>query len=303
MLACRGVGYWYGGVVALADVSFELGEGVWALLGPNGAGKSTLLRLLAGQLRPRRGSVSLRGAATWADPAARARLGLVPEGAPFLPGVTVGGHVDGALRLRGYPRKARRALVPAALEAVDLGPEAARLAETCSKGMGQRLKLAMALAHDPDVLLLDEPFSGIDPVRRAALFERLRDRAARSLILLSTHVLHEAERLADRALMLRAGKLLAAGPLDELRRAIDRRPVRLTLRCRAPRALAAEVVAAPHVRALQLADDDELRIETTDADACYDLLAAWGARGELSHLSCPDASLEALFNAIREAKA
>jgi ABC-2 type transport system ATP-binding protein len=260
---------WYGNVVAVNDVSFEVGPGVTGLLGPNGAGKSTILGMIAGLLPPSAGTVTLLGEPAWRHPAAYRRVGLVPERESAPGWLTGRGFVRYAARLQGLPDPDGAAR--AAIATVALDQDADRRTATYSKGMRQRIMLAAALVHDPPVLLLDEPFNGLDPRQRLHMTALLRELAAAGrAILFSSHILEEVERLADRVLVIHAGRLAASGDFREIRRLMTDRPHRFTIRSSDDRRLAAALIAGDAVMGAELGDD-RLAVRTAD-------LAGFGRR-------------------------
>jgi ABC-2 type transport system ATP-binding protein len=246
-----GVSRWYGNVVAVNEITFALGPGVTGLLGPNGAGKSTLLSMIAGLLPPSTGVVAVDGRPAWRDPSIYRRVGLVPE-RESLPGYLTGrGFVEYAARLHRI-RDARAAAVRA-IEAVALEEAADRSIAGYSKGMRQRIKVAAALVHDPAILVLDEPFNGMDPRQRLHMMDLLRSMAAEGrTILFSSHILEEVERLGERILVVVAGRLAASGDYREIRRLMTDRPHSFTIRSTDDRRLAAALLAAESVFGVEL---------------------------------------------------
>jgi ABC-2 type transport system ATP-binding protein len=236
-----GVSRWYGNVVAVNEITFALAPGVTGLLGPNGAGKSTLLSMIAGLLPPSTGVVAVDGRPAWRDPAIYRRVGLVPE-RESLPGYMTGrGFVEYAARLHRI-RDASGAAVRA-IEAVALEDAADRSIGGYSKGMRQRIKVAAALVHDPAILVLDEPFNGMDPRQRLHMMDLLRAMAADGrTILFSSHILEEVERLGERILVVVAGRLAASGDYREIRRLMTDRPHSFTVRSSDDRRLAAALL-------------------------------------------------------------
>ena len=257
-----GVSRWYGNVVAVNDISFVLEPGVTGLLGPNGAGKSTILHMLAGLLPPSDGVVAVRGAPTWRNPAIYRDLGLVPEREavhPFLTGFEFARFNARLQRLPDPDAAARRAI-----DTVGLADAADRPVGTYSKGMRQRVKIAGALVHDPSILLLDEPFNGMDPRQRLHMMELLARMADEGrVILFSSHILEEVERLAQNVLVIVSGRLAAAGDFREIRRLMTDRPHTFTMRTSDNRQLAAALVGHPSVFGVQL-DGDRLAVRTSD---------------------------------------
>jgi ABC-2 type transport system ATP-binding protein len=295
-LAVDHVSRWYGNVVAVNDITFGLGPGVTGLLGPNGAGKTTLLHLLAGLLQPSAGTVSVAGQPAWANPPVYRHLGLVPERE------AVHGYLTGRefvllnAKLQGLPDV--DAAVARAIATVDLGAAAHRPIGTYSKGMRQRIKLAGALVHDPPILLLDEPFNGMDPRQRLHMMELLRAMAAAGrTILFSSHILEEVERLADSVLVIYAGRLAASGDFRSIRRLMTDRPHTFTVRSSNDRRLAAALLADPSVFGAELYDG-VLSVRTSDFGA-FTRSVPRVARTEgitLFELLPSDDSLESVFS-------
>ena len=290
------VSRWYGNVVAVNDISFGLGPGVTGLLGPNGAGKSTLLHLLAGLLAPSAGRVLVEGASAWRRPEMYRHVGLVPERE------AVHGFLTGLefarlnARLQGVDDA--DAAAARAIATVDLTEAANRPIGTYSKGMRQRAKLAGALVHDPRILLLDEPFNGMDPRQRLHMMALLRSMAAAGrTILFSSHILEEVERLADSVLVVYAGRLAAAGDFRSIRRLMTDRPHTFTVRSSDDRRLAAALMADPAVFGAELVAG-HVAIRTADYDGFTRALpqVARGSAVTLFEVRPTDDSLESVFS-------
>jgi ABC-2 type transport system ATP-binding protein len=245
---------WYGNVVAVNDVSFTLGPGVTGLLGPNGAGKTTLLHMIAGFLRPSSGAVRIGSHPAWQHPEIYARVGLVPERESVYSFLTGRQFIEACAALQRLPDPVGAAA--AAIATVEMTDSADRGIGGYSKGMRQRIKVAAALVHDPPILLLDEPFNGMDPRQRLHMMALLRSMAAAGrTILFSSHILEEVERLADRVLVIVAGRLAAAGDFREIRRLMIDRPHTFRLRSSDDRALAAALIAEPTVEGVSVGAD------------------------------------------------
>jgi len=244
---------WYGNVVAVNDISFSLGPGITGLLGPNGAGKSTLLHMMAGLLRPSAGRVLLEGRSTWRDPSIYRTIGLVPEREAVHSYLT--GYEFALFNARLHRLPDPGAAAARAIATVDLADAQHRPIGTYSKGMRQRAKIAGALVHDPRVLLLDEPFNGMDPRQRLHMIELLRSMAVEGrTILFSSHILEEVERLAQEVLVIYAGRLAASGDFREIRRLMTDRPHTFTVRSSDDRRLASALVAHEAVFGVELVD-------------------------------------------------
>jgi ABC-2 type transport system ATP-binding protein len=290
------VSRWYGNVVAVNDISFALGPGVTGLLGPNGAGKSTLLHLMAGLLQPSAGQVRILGGSAWRRPAMYRSIGLVPERE------AVHGYLTGFqfaqlnARLQGLADPDEAAT--RAIATVDLTDAAHRAIGTYSKGMRQRAKLAGALVHDPPVLLLDEPFNGMDPRQRLHMIALLRSMAAAGrTILFSSHILEEVERLADSILVVYAGRLAASGDFRSIRRLMTDRPHTFTVRSSDDRRLAAALLLDPAVFGAELVDG-RVSIRTADYGAFTRALPqiARASAVSLFEVTPTDDSLESVFS-------
>ena len=290
------VSRWYGNVVAVNDISFGLGPGVTGLLGPNGAGKSTLLHLMAGLLAPSAGRVLVEGADAWRRPEMYRHLGLVPEREAvhgFLTGLEFA-RLNARLQGVADPDDA----AARAIATVDLTDAADRPISTYSKGMRQRAKLAGALVHDPRILLLDEPFNGMDPRQRLHMITLLRSMAAAGkTILFSSHILEEVERLADSVLVVYAGRLAAAGDFRSIRRLMTDRPHTFTVRSSDDRRLASALMADASVFGAELVAG-HVAIRTADYDAFTRALpqVARSASVTLFEVRPTDDSLESVFS-------
>ncbi|HUX69575.1 MAG TPA: ABC transporter ATP-binding protein [Cellulomonadaceae bacterium] len=241
-LVLDGVSRWYGNVVAANDVTMTIGPGVTGLLGPNGAGKSTLIAMMGGFLAPSAGTVTLDGTSVWRDPEIYRTIGLVPEAEAMYDMVTGWQFVLANARLHRLADAEGAAR--AALEAVEMMPAKDRDIGTYSKGMKQRVKMATALVHDPSVLLLDEPFNGMDPRQRLHLMELLRRLGGEGrTVLFSSHILEEVEEIAGTIEVIVAGRHAASGDFRRIRRLMTERPHQYTISSTDDRRLAAAIIA------------------------------------------------------------
>jgi ABC-2 type transport system ATP-binding protein len=295
-IAVDHVSRWYGNVVAVNDISFALGAGVTGLLGPNGAGKSTLLHMMAGLLAPSSGQVAILGQSAWRRPEIYRSVGLVPEREAVHPYLTGFQFAQYNAQLQGLADPA--AAAERAIATVELTDAAHRSIGTYSKGMRQRAKLAGALVHDPQVLLLDEPFNGMDPRQRLHMITLLRSMAAAGrTILFSSHILEEVERLADSILVVYAGRLAASGDFRSIRRLMTDRPHTFTVRSSDDRRLAAALMLEPAVFGAELVDG-RVSVRTADFGAFTRALprVARDTRVSLFEVTPTDESLESVFS-------
>jgi ABC-2 type transport system ATP-binding protein len=254
------VSKWFGQKVAVSDVTCSFGPGLTGLLGPNGAGKTTLLRLICGLLAPSDGAVSILGSNPRRDHHVYGRMALVPEEDAVYGQLSARAFVTYAADLAGAPREG----VDSAIEAVDLGSAADRPIAGFSKGMRQRAKVAAALVTDPQVLILDEPLNGTDPVQRAHLIETFKRLAeGGKTVIVSSHVLAEVERMADRVIAIVDGRLAAAGGVHAIREAMADTPYRIRIDVDDPRGVAAALMSSDSITSVAISGNT-LRIETSN---------------------------------------
>ena len=288
----------YGPILGLSPTTFELpdGGGITGLLGPNGAGKSSLLQLLSGLLPPSGGEVRIFGEAPFRNPAVLARLGLVPEGDRLPTGLRADRWLRMMGELSGLSGEALQTAVAQALQTVGMADRAHLTFARMSKGMRQRIRLAQALMHGPELLILDEPFNGLDPEARLTLMALLRDLAGKGTrILVSSHILGEIAQLTDRILLLFRGRLLAEGTVTEIRQLLDRHPVELRLTGEA-QALARWAVEQPELAALRM-EEDAVVISVRSPREILPRLQKAAAEGGISlrALDPLDLNLDAVF--------
>ena len=298
-VVAESVSKWFGPLVAVSDVSFDVGPGVTALLGPNGAGKSTMFRMLSGLARPSKGTVRLLGRDPRTDPGVARFIGLVPQQETVFEPLTAREFVALSARLHGLSDPEGAAA--SALETVDLDPSDSRRLPAYSKGMRQRVKVAQAIVHDPAVLILDEPLTGLDPRQRVemvALFRRLGSEGR--CVIVSSHVLDEVERLGSQVLVMSQGRLAAAGDFHELRALMDDRPMRIRVRTDRPRELAGALLETGSIVGVRLDGDGSLEFDTTDARALAHAIApvARDRDARLFEVQPLDADLEGVFRYV-----
>ena len=297
------VSRWFGNVVAVNDVTMAVGPGVTGLLGPNGAGKSTLINMMAGFLAPSTGAVTLDGAVIWRNEQAYREIGIVPERESMYDFLTAREFVVANAELHGLPDPP--AAAQRALATVEMEYAQDRQIDTYSKGMRQRVKMASALVHEPSVLLLDEPFNGMDPRQRLHLMDLLRSMGAEGrTVLFSSHILEEVEQLAHHIEVVVAGRHAASGDFRKIRRLMTDRPHRYLVRSSDDRLLASVLIAHDSTAAIELGGAEQaLRIQAVDFAGFTEFLPRiardHGIR--LYAVSPSDESLESVFSYLLEA--
>ncbi len=287
---------WFHNVVAVNDITMTIGPGVTGLLGPNGAGKSTLIALMSGFLGPSSGTATLDGAPLWRNESVYREIGLVPEREALFDYLTGRQFVVANAELHGLADAG--AAAQRAIALIEMTEAQDRVISTYSKGMRQRIKMASALVHDPSVLLLDEPFNGMDPRQRIHLMELLRSMGAEGrTVLFSSHILEEVEQVARQIEVVVAGRHAASGDFGAIRRLMTDRPNRFVLRTSDDRTMAAALLADPSVRGARLRADGGIEVEASDFGRFSEVLPRLardhGIR--LHEVSPTDESLESVF--------
>ena len=291
------VSKWYGSVVAVNDVTFDIFPGITGILGPNGAGKTTLLHMIAGLAKPSEGEVWVLGQPTRSNPELYRRIGVMPEYDALYPFMTGREFVELAARLQGVEGDDA---VDEAVRSVDLVDAQDRAVGTYSRGMRQRIRLAATLVHQPDVLVLDEPLNGTDPRQRlefSDLVERLA--AEGKTILISSHILEEVELLAQRILLVVSGKLAAAGDFRAIREKLDERPFKVRIAASKQREMAAALIGVEGVLSVSVNEDaiDVLTMNIGELEAAVASLAR-DIDSRLYRVEPLDDSLESVFSYV-----
>ena len=298
IVAAEHLSKWYGQVSGLNDVTVTVPPGITGLLGPNGAGKSTFMKLITGQLKPSKGAVRVLDEPIWGNPGLYRRIGFCPEQDAFYDRMTGLDWVTALVRLNGFGPDEARAAATRALDAVDLMEAAGKKIGAYSKGMRQRVKLAQALVHDPDLLILDEPLTGMDPIMRRRTIRQIKEwaRAGKS-ILVSSHILHEVESMTSNILLINNGRIVAEGNVHQIRDLIDTHPHTVFIRAEDPRTVARTLLTDDGVISMRF-EPGALVVETARPDAFYARLtdlAASGDAGVIDEVTSPDDNLQAVF--------
>jgi ABC-2 type transport system ATP-binding protein len=289
---------WYGQVSGLNDVSVDIPSGITGLLGPNGAGKSTFMKLMTGQLKPSKGTIRVLDQPIWGNPPVYSRIGFCPEQDAFYDRMTGLEWLTALIRLNGLDDSEAGEAAKRALEQVELLDAADKKIGAYSKGMRQRVKMAQALAHDPDLLILDEPLTGMDPLMRRKSIRFIKDWArAGKHIIVSSHILHEIEAMTSNILLINNGRIVAEGNVHQIRELIDTHPHTVYIRGADPRALARRFLVDDDVLSLKF-EPGAVVVETARPDAFYARLtelAASGDAGPIDEVTSPDDNLQAVF--------
>jgi len=289
---------WFGEVVAVNNLSATVGPGVTGLLGPNGAGKTTLLKLTLGLYAPSRGRIAVLGGPPRNNLPVLRRIGYCPEADKFYDNMSGYEFVYWMNRFWGMARAAAKQAAQEACAVMKMTDRMHDPIDTYSRGMRQRIKVAQALALDPDVLLLDEPMAGLDPEGREELFALIRRLGdAGKTVVVSTHVLYEAERVTNTVLLLHKGCILAEGDVRQIRDLIDEHPHAITVGCARPHAVADHFIPEPSTLGIEFSDAT-VTIRTSDPNGAYqrlnDLVLDQGLG--ITGLTCPDDNLQSVFD-------
>jgi ABC-2 type transport system ATP-binding protein len=289
---------WYGQVSGLNDVTVKIPPGITGLLGPNGAGKSTFMKLMTGQLKPSKGSIKVLGESIWGNPSVYFKIGFCPEQDAYYDRMTGLEWITALVRLNGFSETEAAAASKRALEQVDLLDASDKKIGAYSKGMRQRVKMAQAIVHDPDLLILDEPLTGMDPLMRRKTIRFIKDWArAGKHIIVSSHILHEIEAMTSNILLINNGRIVAEGNVHAIRDLIDTHPHTVYVRGADPRALARRFLVDDDVLSLKF-EPGAVVVETAKPDAFYGRLtelAANGDAGTIEEVASPDDNLQAVF--------
>jgi len=274
LITLDNVSRFYGEVLGVNRVTLSLPPGITSLVGPNGAGKTTLMNLMTGLIRPTRGRIRVLGLSPTQSHKLFALVGYATQFDAFPKGLSGFQFIYSFLRLFGYSNAECKRLANQVIEQVGLSDAAGRKVAGYSKGMRQRIRLAQALAHDPRILVLDEPLNGLDPLVRAETINLFRRYATEGRhVLVSSHVLHEVDMISDQVVLMSGGYVVAEGQIQSVRSEIQERPVKILIHCKQPGMLASRAFEQGHiVEAQLLTEGGSVLITTRDADRFYRLL-------------------------------
>lgn len=291
---------WYGNVLGLSDVFLKVTSGITGLLGPNGAGKSTLLSLLTGQIKPSIGTVTIKGEKIRNNYSLLSQIGYCPERDSFYEEMTGWQFLTGLLKLGHFSPSQIDSLAKKALDIVELVEDKHRVIRSYSRGMRQRLKFAQAIAHNPQILILDEPLNGLDPLGKRkliGLIKKYRDEG--KTILVSSHVLPEIEAMTKQIILIHQGKIFAQGDIHYIRDLIETHPHIVSIKCSHPRIMASEFIHKPFVLKVSFGiTPNSLIVETNSRDDFFSLIPSISMKNniQIEEITSPDDNLQAVFD-------
>lgn len=304
LIVFEDISKFYGEILGVNRVNLTIAPGITSLVGPNGSGKTTLMNLMTGLIQPTRGRVSVLGMSPDSPQEMFRRVGYCGQFDSFPRGATGYDFIYSFLLVAGFPKKEAEAKTWRAIERVDLVEAAHRKVAGYSKGMRQRIRLAQSIAHEPAVMILDEPLNGLDPMARAETTRLFRQLAKEGLhLIVSSHILHELDEMSDRVVVINNGYIMAEGGIGGVREEMEEHPIQIMIRCDLPREFAARVFASDNVVEAQLHKDNQgVFIKTRNADAFYLLLNRIVAEGAVSVESVApvDDNLNAVYHYLIE---
>jgi len=300
VIETRNLSKWYGNVLGLSDVTLQIEPGITGLLGPNGAGKSTFMKLITGQMKPNIGSALIQGEKVWNNYSLFRRIGLCPEQDTFYEEITGWEFLTGLLKFYGFGASEVKERAERALEIVELAKDKDRKIRGYSRGMRQRIRFAQAIAHDPEIIVLDEPLNGLDPLGKRKLIRLIKDyKGEGKTILVSSHVLPEIEAMTSDIILIHQGKILAKGDIYYIRDLIEAHPHIISIRCARPRDLAARFVHEDYLQKMYFGPDGgSLMVETHKRDKFFSRLQSFIVEDgiDVEEITSPDDNLQAVFD-------
>jgi len=291
---------WYGNVLGLSDVTLQIEPGITGILGPNGAGKSTFLKLITGQIKPNIGRVMIHGQNVWNNYAMFAQIGFCPEQDSFYEELTGWQFLTNLLKLHHFSPEDINAKAEIALDIVELTKDKDRVIRSYSRGMRQRLKVGQAIAHDPNIIILDEPLNGLDPLGRRKIIRLIKEyKGEGRMIVVSSHVLPEIEAMTNRIILIHQGKVFAQGDIHYIRDLIETHPHIVSIKCSQSRLLAEKFIGYDYVLKVHFdLQKKSLLVETNNRDKFFSLLPSLFIDNniEVEEITSPDDNLQAVFD-------
>jgi ABC-2 type transport system ATP-binding protein len=300
IIETRNLSRWYGNVLGLSDVSLQIEQGITGILGPNGAGKSTFLKLITGQIKANIGHVRIQGERVWNNCLLFSKIGVCPEQDSFYEEMTGWQFITNLLKLYHFSEVEVESRARETLELVEMIKDKDRVIKSYSRGMRQRLKFAQAIAHGPEILVLDEPLNGLDPLGRRKIIRLIKSYEGEGkTIMVSSHVLPEIEAMTQRIILIHQGKIFAQGDIHYIRDLIDDHPHIVSVKCTRPRELASRFIKEDYVLKVHFSlSQDSLLVETNNRDKFFSLLPSLFLDNniEVEEITSPDDNLQAVFD-------
>ena len=291
---------WYGNILGISEVSAEIAPGIQGLLGPNGAGKSTFLKIASGQLKPNIGNIEIFGEAVYNNHKLFSRIGFCPEFDCYYHDISGWEFMLFTAKLRGYKRNEAIKKAEMALERIGLTDSKEKLVSAYSMGMRQRLKLGSSILHDPELIILDEPLRGVDPLWRVKIINMIKEyKKEGKTIIVSSHILPEIEAMTNNIILIHQGKIFAHGDIQEIRALIDAHPHKISIQCNNPRFVANEMVSSDFVLNIDFNDkENTIVFKTNNRDMFFDSLMKVIVKNEINinEMTSPDDNLQAVFD-------
>jgi ABC-2 type transport system ATP-binding protein len=300
VIETRNLSKWYGNILGLSDVTLQIEQGITGILGPNGAGKSTFLKLITGQIKPNIGEVTIKGEKIWNHYSLFSNIGFCPEEDVFYEEMTGWEFLMQLLKLNHPSLSVAREKAQEAMEIVELVADKDRIIRSYSRGMRQRLKVAQAIAHHPEIIILDEPLNGLDPLGRRKIIKLIKSYGKEGrTVIVSSHVLPEIEAMTKHIILIHQGKIFAQGDIHYIRDLIETHPHIISIKCNDPRQLASEIIREDYVLKVHFGTTPySLLVETNNRDKFFNLLPTLFIENdiEVEEITSPDDNLQAVFD-------
>ena len=299
IISASNLSKWYGEVIGLNQFTVDIGEGITGIVGPNGAGKTTFIRIITGMIRQNKGTVEVLGEKPWNNPSLNAKIGYCPEHEMLYPWMSAKEFLIAMAKMHGYSHSESERRAYESLEMVGLSKkDMERKIKGYSKGMKQKVKIAQSILHEPELLILDEPLAGTDPIGRKTIIELIREMAKNGIhSIVSSHVLYEIEKLTEQVVLINDGQTIAAGNIHEIRELIDKHPHTVNVTTSNARKLGMELMKKESVISVSIIDENHLSVKTHKPEVFYKTLPEIIVRKkyEVSEIYSPDDNLQAVF--------
>ncbi len=298
VIETKNLSKWYGNVLGLSDVTLKLEQGIVGILGPNGAGKSTFLKLITGQIKPKIGQVFIERQEVWNNYSLFSKIGFCPEQDSFYEEMTGSQFISHLLKLHHFSKDDVEKRMKEALEIVELASDENKSIRAYSRGMRQRLKFAQAIAHSPEIIILDEPLNGLDPLGRRKLIRLIKEyKKQGKTIIVSSHVLPEIEAMTNDIILIHQGKVFAQGDIHYIRDLIETHPHIISITCSEPRKLAARLCEEEYILKISI-EGNSILLDTNNRDKLFSLIPFLVVENniQVKEITSQDDNLQAVFD-------